>query len=372
MPVPNGDAVKILMVSLDFPPTVGGISAHVYELSRALRDLGQRVCVISRQLPSQTDAFVKRESMDIYRLRLRWAAPLYGGQINRFIHKKLPEIQPDIIHVHGMAPLEGYNITGVPLVYTNHTSGYLQRIQKGGFRRMALLRRLFEKPQLFLAPSRELLEVPFPIAAEKAYIPNGVDAKKYHFDGRARSEMRSSLGLSDDHVLGILTRRLVAKNGVIHLARATRLLNNDRLRLLLIGDGPESDDVSACLEQYFADRFTMLGAKNHDDIIPYYSAADFSILPSLMEATSISGLEAMATSLPLVGTRVGGIPDLIEEGKNGFLCNPADDKDLAEKIDTLLAADLKAFGAHSRQMVEDNFAWPKIARRTLAAYETVV
>jgi len=360
------------MVSLDFPPTVGGISAHVYELSRALCDLGHRVCVVSRQLPSQSDAFVKRESMDIYRLRLRWAAPLYGGQINRFIRKKLPEIQPDIIHVHGMAPLEGYNIKGVPLVYTNHTSGYLQRIQKGGIRRMALLRRLFEKPQLFLAPSRELLEVPFPIAAAKEYIPNGVDANKYRFDAKARADIRASLGLGDDHVLGILTRRLVPKNGVIHLARATGLLSDDRLRLLLIGDGTEFADVSTCLEENFKDRFTMLGAKNHDEIIPYYSAADFSILPSLMEATSISGLEAMATSLPLVGTRVGGIPDLIEDGKNGFLCDPENDEDLAKTIDALLRVDLKAFGAHSRQMVEDNFSWPQIAQRTVKAYGTVL
>ena len=364
--------MKILMVSLDFPPTVGGISAHVYELSRALCDLGHRVCVVSRQLPSQSDAFVKRESMDIYRLRLRWAAPLYGGQINRFIRKKLPEIQPDIIHVHGMAPLEGYNIKGVPLVYTNHTSGYLQRIQKGGVRRMALLRRLFAKPQLFLAPSRELLEVPFPIEAAKEYIPNGVDANKYRFDAGARSEIRAFLGLGDDHVLGILTRRLVPKNGVIHLARATRFISDDRLRLLLIGDGTEYGDVSTCLEQNFNDRFTMLGAKKHDEIIPYYSAADFSILPSLMEATSISGLEAMATSLPLVGTRVGGIPDLIEDGKNGFLCDPENDKDLADKIDALLGVDLKAFGARSRQMVEDNFAWARIAHRTLKAYESVL
>ncbi len=364
--------MKILMVSLDFPPTVGGIAAHVYELSRAMCDLGHRVCIITRQLPGQADAFVKRESMDIYRLRLRWAAPLYGGQINRFIHKRLPEIQPDIIHVHGMAPLEGYSIKGVPLVYTNHTSGYLGRIQKGGIRRMALLRRLFEKPRLFLAPSRELLEVPFPITAEKAYIPNGVDAKKYHLDARARSSIRSSLGLRDDHVLGILTRRLVPKNGVIYLARATRFLSDERLRLLLIGDGPEFDDVAAMLDQHFENRFTMLGAKSHEEIIPYYSAADFSILPSLMEATSISGLEAMATSLPLVGTRVGGIPDLIDDGSNGFLCNPVDDEDLAEKIDTLLGVDLKAFGAHSRQMVENDFAWPQIARTTLKAYETVL
>lgn len=360
------------MVSLDFPPTVGGIAAHVYELSRALGELGHQVCVVSRQLPSQTDVFAKRGSMHIYRVRLRWAAPLYGGQINRFIRNKLPEIQPDVIHVHGMAPLEGYAIKGIPLVYTNHTSGYLQRIQKGGVRRMALLRRLFAKPQLFLAPSRELLEVPFPIAAKKIYIPNGVDSKKYRFDARARSDIRSELGLDDTHVLGILTRRLVAKNGVIHLARATRFLRDERLRLLLIGDGPQHDDVSAALAQHFENRYTMLGAKSHDEIIPYYSAADFSVLPSLMEATSISGLEAMSTSLPLVGTRVGGIPDLIEEGKNGFLCAAANDEDLADKINMLLDADLKAFGAHSRQLVEHHFAWPQIARTTLAAYETVL
>ena len=360
------------MVSLDFPPTMGGIAAHVYELSRALAELGHQVSVVSRLLPSQTDAFVKRESIDIYRVRLRWAAPLYGRQINRFIRKKLPELRPDIIHVHGMAPLEGYNIEGIPLAYTNHTSGYLQRIRKGGFRRMALLRRLFAKPELFLAPSRELLEVPFPITARKAYIPNGVDSTKYCFNSQARNELRASLQLGDEHILGILTRRLVAKNGVIHLARATRLLADVRLRLLLIGDGPEAGAVSANLQQHFAGRFTMLGAKSHDAIIPYYSAADFSILPSLMEATSISGLEAMATSLPLVGTRVGGIPDLIEDGKNGFLCEPANDADLADKIQKLMGVDLKAFGAHSRRMVEDNFAWPQIARRTLQAYETVL
>ncbi len=360
------------MISLDFPPTVGGIAAHVYELSRGLGELGHRVCVITRQLPSQTDAFVKRESMDIYRLHLRWAAPLYGGQINRFIRKKLPEIQPDIIHVHGMAPLEGYQIKGVPLVYTNHTSGYLERIEKGGIRRMALLRRLFSKPQLFLAPSRELLEIPFPISAKKEYIPNGVDGRKYRFDGQARTEIRSAMGLGDDHILGILTRRLVPKNGVIHFARAARLLNDERLRFLIIGDGPEFDAVSACLAQNFENRFTMLGAKKHDEIIPYYSAADFSILPSLMEATSISGLEAMATSLPLIGTRIGGIPDLIEDGKNGFLCESANDEDLAQKIDALLHVDMKAFGAYSRELVESKFAWPRIARRTLDAYETVV
>lgn len=360
------------MVSLDFPPTVGGIAAHVYELSRALTDLGHHVCVVTRKLAGQSDAFVRRESMDIYRVRLRWAAPLYGGQINRFIRSKLAEAQPDIIHVHGMAPLEGYSLKGVPLAYTNHTSGYLERIRKGGARRMALLRRSFAKPQLFIAPSRELLDIPFSIPAGKFYIPNGVDASKYRFDSGDRREIRSSLGIDEDQVIGILTRRLVEKNGVIHLARAMRFIDDERLRLILIGDGPEREAVDRCLEERFAGRYRMLGGMKHEAIIPYYSAADFSVLPSLMEATSISGLEAMASSLPLVGTRVGGIPDLIEEGRNGYLCEPADERDLGEKISMLLGSDLKAFGAHSRQIVESRFAWPRIARRTVEAYETVL
>lgn len=364
--------MNILMVSLDFPPTVGGIAAHVYELSRALSGIGHRVSVVTRQLQGQNQPFARLDGLDIYRIRLRWAAPLYGHQINRFIHSKLPDIQPDIIHVHGMAPLEGYDVKGVPLVYTNHTSGYLERIRKRGIRRMALLRRLFAKPQLFLAPSRELLEVPFPIEAAKVYIPNGVDAEKYRFDALSRRELRASMGLRDESVVGILTRRLVAKNGVIHLARATNFLDHPRLHFVLIGDGPEYDAIYACLEKHFAKRYTMLGAMHHDEIVPYYSVADFSVLPSLMEATSISGLEAMATSLPLIGTRVGGIPDLIEEGKNGFLCNPADDVDLAKKINSLLQGDLRALGANSRQLVETKFAWPQIARRTAMAYEKVL
>jgi glycosyltransferase involved in cell wall biosynthesis len=351
---------------------VGGIAAHVYELSKALCELGHQVNVITRSSGRAHGSHETVGPMGVFPMRLRWIAPMYGWQINRFIESKVSELEPDVIHLHGMAPLEGYKVTGIPLVYTNHTSGYLQRIQKGGMRRMALLRRLLRKPQLFLAPSRELLEVPFEIPAEKVFIPNGVDAGKYRFREDHRREVRASLGLADEDVVGILTRRMVEKNGVIYLARATALVRSERLKIILIGDGPEYQRVAECLGESFPGRFFLLGAKGHDDIIPFYSAADLSILPSLMEATSISGLEAMSTSLPLVGTRVGGIPDLIEEGRNGHLCDPADEADLASKIDLLVSQDLQAFGAHSRSLVEERFAWPRIARKTEHAYEQVL
>jgi glycosyltransferase involved in cell wall biosynthesis len=361
--------LNILMVSLDFPPTVGGIAAHVFELSRALHADGHRVKVVTRALSGRA-APATHEGIELQPVRLHWA-PLYGWQLNRAVERQLAAFRPDVIHIHGMAPLKGYKVAGVPLAYTNHTSGYLKRLQRGSARQRALLAKLFAKPGLFLAPSRELLETPFPIVAIRQFIPNGVDARKYRFDAASRARIRAELGLADGDRVGILTRRLVEKNGVIHLARAAALVKDPRLKLILIGDGPEEAAVRAELKRGFAGRFRMLGAMAHDAIIPYYSAADFSILPSLMEATSISGLEAMACARPLVGTRVGGIPDLIADGRTGLLCAPADPADLAARIDALLAADLQAMGAAGRARIEAEFAWPQIARATAAAYRAL-
>ncbi|MGD2119976.1 MAG: glycosyltransferase family 4 protein, partial [Chromatiales bacterium] len=279
--------------------------------------------------------------------------------------------RPDLVHIHGMRPLEFYAEKRVPLVYTNHTSGYLKRIKKGGYR-IALLKRLFAKPDLFLAPSEELLEIPFEIRAIKRFISNGVISSKFNHDEQQRVSIRSRLGLPDDAVLAIVTRRMVWKNGVRYLAEAMQYLNNTRLHLLFIGDGEERAAVETLLQQYLPGRYIMLGAMQHEEIIPYYSAADLSILPSLMEATSISGLEAMAASLPLVGTRVGGIPVLIKDGENGYLCEPANPRDLAEKIDLLLSGDLESKGQQSRRMVEEQFDWREIARQTLEAYRLVL
>jgi len=362
--------MNILMVSMDYPPVSGGISAHVFELSKALAESGQKVTVLTRK--KKNIRRVNSANVTINEIPLKYAAPVYGLQIRHRIKTLIPDIQPDIIHIHGMGPLEWYDIKEIPLAYTNHTSGYLMRIQKGGYRRMRMLKRLFNKPDLFLAPSRELLEVPFPIPAQKRFIPNGVDAAKYAFNMEKRVRIRSQLGIADNEMVAVITRRLVPKNGVLFLAKATRHIQNDRLRFIVIGDGPERDAVETEFIRNCGKRVMMLGNKTHDEIIAYYSAADFSILPSLMEATSISGLEAMAAGLPLVGTRVGGIPELIKEGENGFLCRPEDPLDLADKINSLLSRDLKSLGNSSRIMVEKDFEWKRIAEKTLQAYETVL
>lgn len=362
--------MNILMISIDYPPVPGGISAHVYELSKALQAAGHNVTVITRRRDNQAER-ENLEDIEILRVSLKYIALLYGLQIRNFAKRHLAELRPDIIHIHGMGPLEWYNINEIPLAYTNHTSGYLKRIRKGGWRRMTMLKRHFGKVDLFLAPSMELLHIPFKIRAPKQFIPNGVDGNKFQTKDTKRTAIRRQLHLADDAVVAIVTRRLVDKNGVIYLARAAGLLKRD-IHFIVIGDGPERTSVEKEFKNNCGDRAIFLGNKKHEDIVDYYSAADLSILPSLMEATSISGLEAMAAALPLIGTRVGGIPELIKDNANGYLCEPASPEDLAEKIDLLLTKDIREFGKQSRRMVEEKFDWTRIAERTLQAYGDIL
>jgi len=359
--------MNILMISLDYIPTVGGITAHVHELSHALKNIGCNVSIATKFVDKNQKPFEVLDGIDIYRFDLKFFGATYGYQINKFINNLTVKKDFDIIHIHGMRPLEFYNIKEIPLVYTNHTSGYLKRIRKGGYR-IPLLKKLFEKPKLFLAPSEELLDVPFEISAKKVFISNGVISDKFTRNGKVRNKLRSALGVKNDEILAIITRRMVWKNGVKYLAESTKYIKNDKVKFLFIGDGENFNEVKKILEKNFQNRFILLGSKKHSEIIDYYSASDLSILPSLMEATSISGLEAMAASLPLVGTNVGGIPVLIKDGINGYLCEPENPQDLAEKIDKLLDTDYVQMGDMSKKFVNQDFDWLKIAEQTLEEY----
>ena len=363
--------MKILAVSLDYPPTVGGISAHVFELYQAMRQLGHEVTILTKKHADCANPTQMVDGVRVLPLPPRFFGPTYGRAIDRAIDRAVQETQADIVHLHGMRPLEFLKPKPVPIIYTNHTSGFLTRLEKGGYR-IPRMKSLFAPVDMFLAPSEELLALPFDIRADKKFISNGIVPERFIRNPSQRQLLRVELGLTETDRLAIVTRRLVDKNGVIHLARATQHIKDKNLKLLFIGDGPERAAIAETLERHFTGRFTMLGAMQHHEIVPYYSAADLSILPSLMEATSISCLEAMAAGLPIICSAVGGLPFLVQDGANGFLSQPAAPESLAACIDRLLTADMAAMGAASRQAAEEKFSWQAIARQTIAAYEQVL
>ena len=118
-------------------------------------------------------------------------------------------------------------------------------------------------------------------------------------------------------------------------------------------------------------RVVKLGQVPSDDMPSYYRAADFSVLPSLVEATSIAGLESMASGVPLIGTNVGGIPAIIQNEIDGLLVPSEDPHALAQAIRSMIGDPDKrrVMGDRAREATISRFSWDIISRKTTEIYE---
>ncbi|KYQ71141.1 hypothetical protein AZH43_16020 [Acinetobacter pragensis] len=169
---------------------------------------------------------------------------------------------------------------------------------------------------------------------------------------------------------------MVEKNGVVVFAKALTLAKNKKFKVLIAGVGPEQAIMESIFKKAdIVDRVTFLGAIKNSDMPALYKKADFSVLPSFYEATSITGLESMASGLPLIGTSVGGIPYLIEEGITGFLIPPHDAESMSRKIDEVLAfSDEKYIQLSQASVMRAKlyFDWIVIAKKTEKLYLQVL
>jgi glycosyltransferase involved in cell wall biosynthesis len=265
----------------------------------------------------------------------------------------------------------------VKKVWTNHSSRFLRKADSFFWRqKMRILGRVFDG---LLAPSAELLARSsfLGLAPGKAqYVTNGVDIEK--FDVADKTKARRQLGLPEDRFILLSTRRFSPKNGIRYLAMAMPAIVSEIPGALCVfcGNLPEAKDwpvVQQIVKNNRLEDCTRFeGAIPNTDINRYLNAADLVVLPSLMEATSISGLEAMSAGKPLVGTRVGGIPELIEDGLTGFLVEPGDPAALAAGVGRAYRElDFAEAGRRARTKVENEYTWVKLAGKVADFYQRI-
>jgi glycosyltransferase involved in cell wall biosynthesis len=128
-------------------------------------------------------------------------------------------------------------------------------------------------------------------------------------------------------------------------------------RLCLVGDGPDREHVELRAHDLGVMRETLfLGYQ--EDVAPYYAAFDAFVLPSGNEGTPVTTIEALAAGRPVVATRVGGVPDVVRDGEDGFLVDPGDIEELADRLATLAGdAELRErMGASGREHVLPRYA----------------
>jgi sugar transferase (PEP-CTERM/EpsH1 system associated) len=275
--------------------------------------------------------------------------------------------RPNVVHTHAWGTLlEGLlaaKLAGVPLV-VHGEHGTLQLkprqrwLQRWGWARVNQVLSVSST-----LATRIAAETGFP--AERVHtIRNGVDLAR--FCRVSRSEARAALGLADtDIVIGSVGRLVPVKDQATLIDAVARVArSNPDVRLLLAGDGPLRYSLEArAAVQGVGDRVTLLGHRS--DVETVLNALDVFALSSTSEGLSNTILEAMASGLPVVATRVGGADELVDDGVSGLLVPPSDPIALAAALGELTGNRDKrlGMGAAARRRAESEFALSRMIGR---------
>lgn len=371
--------LKICMVSSDFIPNIGGIAAHVYELSKMLVTMGNDVTVITSRTNLFENSYEIVDNIKVCRLYLPKLKvigfSLFIIQLWFKLHTSIKCDKFDVIHSHSLIPdaLVASMINSVPKIETEHSSGFLYSVENG--RNLRLYKYILNKSNYTIGPSIELVEAINSLGINRSktlYISNGVDPDKFNLntDGHI---IRKKYGIGERDLLILCPRRLSPKNGVIYLIEAiSKVKSNIPFLCLIVGDGLERDKLEKKVEEMqLSNKVRFAGNISNKEMPRYYAASDIVVLPSLKEATSISGLEAMSSGKPIIGTSVGGLPQIISHMETGILVSPRNADGLAYAINILLNDDelRSLMGEKARLNIENEFTWNKIAKDVLKVYK---
>jgi glycosyltransferase involved in cell wall biosynthesis len=204
-------------------------------------------------------------------------------------------------------------------------------------------------------------------ARQVRVVPNGVDVQAFTapLATPLHTETRASFGFQKDAFILITSSRLEKKNGVGDIIEALPLLP-PTVVLVICGSGSLQQTLMRRVEELgIQTRVRFMGMVPMALLPQYLHASDAFIRPSLSEGLGNAFLEAMAARLPTIGTPVGGIPDFLEEGKTGFLCEPSNPHSVAEAVlrtQSLSNADRLRILDTASEVVRTRYDWDDIAR----------
>jgi glycosyltransferase involved in cell wall biosynthesis len=198
-------------------------------------------------------------------------------------------------------------------------------------------------------------------------LPNGVDTDLFRPRER-EGELSKSLGLDSAETVVVSVGRLVGLKGFPYAIEAVGRLARGGvgIRYLVIGDGEERVNLMRLARNLgMEDRIRFLGNIAHSQLPLYYSLADMAVFPSVaQEAFGIAIAEAMACGIPVISTRMGGIPEVVPEGA-GILVPPGDESSLAEAMERLRTDRglRREMGGKGRLHVVERFGWDMVAEK---------
>jgi glycosyltransferase involved in cell wall biosynthesis len=377
--------MRIVVFSNAYKPTISGVVTSIALFRQGLIEAGHEVHIfapVHEDFDDEEPYVFRLPALDLPgELDLSLALPLKAP-----IAVTVRGIKPTLIHsqhpilIGDLAAAFARDLD-LPLVFTFHTryDEYAQEYvpvapELASIVMKGIINRYLEQCTHIVAPTssiRQFILREYAPDAPVSVVPTPVDLRAYNDLDRHR--VRSALGLEEAELL-LYVGRLAGEKALDFLlcVFARVVAERPQVRLLLVGKGPEEDDLRETVRELdLGERVVFAGAVPHDDVPHYAAAADLFVFSSVTETQGLVLIEAMAAGTPVIAVKAPGSVDVLEEG--GGLLVPIQEDAFANAVLELLADEprRRAMGEKAARVVQ-RYTVSAVTERLLAVYEAAV
>lgn len=377
---------KVLMVNHEFPPIGGGGGTTTRFLAKYLSKLGLDISIITAR-PGK-EAHIKHEdSFDLYYIgpekknyETSHIPEMTGFILSTLLDsgRLIKEIKPDLIHCFFTIPAGCFGlyckkVYGIPFL-SSTLGADVPGFNIGDWKLNVyhslthnISRSIWKNTSHIVANSNTLKTLCEQFSPEQKIemITNGVDIDVFY---PAKNKK------PNDVINLLFISRLSLQKGIEPLIKACGQLKKDGIenfKLTIVGDGPLREKMFSLISELnISDKIDFKGWMRLEDIPEIYRGADVFLLPSIMEGMPSVVLQAMATGLPVIGSKVEGFSEVLEDNVNGFCIEYGDYKSLASSIHKLISSKtLREQMSKSSLEKSKVFSWETIAKKYLELYK---
>ncbi len=389
--------LKVMMLSWEYPPRViGGISPHVFFLSKSLAEIGMKVYVVTCDFPG-APAHETIDGVEVYRVdSYKTPSPDFATWVylmNMNMQKEAAALTArlpgkiDLFHAHDwLVATSGIGLKHVfrkPLIVTMHSTevgrreGIHTATEKMIHETEAWL--TYEAWKVICCSDYMVQHVKwaFGLPNDKlVMVPNGVNPRIYeNAEKQDCSAFRREFALPGEKLVLFVGRLVYEKGAHVLINAIPRILEKVDAKFVIVGSGYMKDQLSGIVRSMGLEHKVMFtGFLDEEKLLKLQTCADVSVVPSLFEPFGIVALEAMAAKSPVVVSDTGGLSEIVEHDSTGVKVYPNNTESLAWGITkVLLDENYRAkISQNGYQRIKERYDWGKIAKETEQIYENVL